>query len=140
MTTIAAQAEELRPCPFCGERPYPITDILRDQKKLGRHLECKCNVFLYRSQCWVDDAHTRLETDKELDANLTKRWNTRAAPPEGMQQSIRHYLDKLKYRPTGADPKNDGYTYAEVPEWQLRRWLAAAEAPQEGRGEIVNKP
>lgn len=68
---------ELLPCPFCGERPYPIRDILRDQQCLGRMIECKCNVFLYRHQCWVDDTHTRLETMGELDADLAHRWNRR---------------------------------------------------------------
>jgi hypothetical protein len=69
--------------PFCGEYPYPIRDMLVDQKCTGRTLECKCNVFLLRHQCWVDDAHTRLETFPELDADLMRRWNTRAPITQG---------------------------------------------------------
>lgn len=63
----------LKPCPFCGEQPYPIVTTEMNR----RFLECKCNVFLYRNRSFVDDINSRLETDEEMDANLIERWNRR---------------------------------------------------------------
>jgi hypothetical protein len=98
----------LNRCPFCGEFPYPIRDMLVDQKCTGRTLECKCNVFLHRHQCWVDDAHTRLETLDELDADLVRRWNARAPVAQGeipvisdesLRNKLRNALNDLRGHP-----------------------------------------
>lgn len=48
---------------------------------------------------------------------------------EAITRSIRHHLNGLIFQPTGKDPKNTGFNYAEVPEWQLRRWLTKLEKP-----------
>lgn len=39
-----------------------------------------------------------------------------------------HHLANLKYRQTGQDPKNNGYAYAEIPDWALRQLKDSLEA------------
>lgn len=94
------QTDTLNRCPFCAEFPYPIRDMLVDQKYTGRTLECKCNVILHRHQCWVDDAHTRLETFDELDADLVRRWNARAPVSQGeisiVSDDVKNAIDDLR--------------------------------------------
>lgn len=51
-----------------------------------------------------------------------------ALPLWRMRTNIRHHLmTGLIHRSTGKDPKNDGYTFAEVPDWQLREWSEVVE-------------
>ena len=45
-----------------------------------------------------------------------------------LARGIRFHLStNLVYRSTGRDPKPNGFSFAEVPEWQLRQWLDLAE-------------
>lgn len=45
-----------------------------------------------------------------------------------VRRGIRHHLmTGLIYRSTGKDPKNDGYSFAEVSDWQLRQWVEIIE-------------
>lgn len=93
---------QLKLCPLCDLHPYPIKDMLEDQKMVGRMIECPCGLFMYRRREWADDNHTRLETVEELDANLTARWNTRPQPaPEGEDaqmwfEAAQRQTDKLR--------------------------------------------
>lgn len=50
-----------------------------------------------------------------------------STPLEGVERALRHHLANLKFKPTGRDPKSDGYAYAEVPDWALRQWLKRVE-------------
>ncbi len=46
-----------------------------------------------------------------------------------VKNGIRHHLIvNLTYRETSKDPKGNGFTFAEVSDWQLRDWLAAIDA------------
>ena len=48
-----------------------------------------------------------------------------AQEPVGAEiaRELRRYLDKLEYQPTGRDPKNTGFSFAKIPDWQLRQWI-----------------
>lgn len=57
------------------------------------------------------------------------RQSERHDPLSQVYRGIRHHLmTGLTYRETSKDPKGNGYTFAEVPDWQLRDWLTAIEA------------
>ncbi len=46
-----------------------------------------------------------------------------------IERGIRHHLmTGLIYRETSKDPKGNGFSFAEVADWQLRDWLAVIEA------------
>jgi hypothetical protein len=47
-------------------------------------------------------------------------------------RGIKHNLQNLKHRQTGESPKFNSYAYAEIPDWQLRQWLAALSGEGEG--------
>ena len=77
------EEKQFLPCPFCGEQPYPIVDMLRDQHKVGRHLECKCNVFLFDN---LSD-----------DAALVARWNRRVGVERVKQESMQRAAEVVGY-------------------------------------------
>lgn len=58
--------------------------------------------------------------------------DTGESPLVGVERSIRLYLNDLKFKQTGRDPKNGGFAYAEVPDWALRQWLNRIEIAQRG--------
>lgn len=68
-------------------------------------------------------ASHRAEMRVILEAALAAVKRPEEARHAAICRSIRHHLDGLLFRSTGKDPKNTGFSYAEVPEWQLRRWL-----------------
>lgn len=62
-----------------------------------------------------------------------------AALKEG-DRKLKHYLEDVKYRQTGRDPKTNGYAYIEMPEWAARQLLdawspAIAKAEKQSAGE-----
>lgn len=49
------------------------------------------------------------------------------APLGDVERGLHHHLANLQFKPTGKDPKSDGYAYAEIPDWALRHWLKRVE-------------
>lgn len=84
---------QLEPCPFCG-----TANAFRDHSgndkdaRSGRTITCRestCQAYMFRAQCWHDDAHTRLDTVEEMDAALAERWNRRpATSPSGLREAM----------------------------------------------------
>lgn len=128
---IAAQAEELRPCPFCGVRPERI----REFTEFG---VTKFSIDCQNTECQINVRTIYIANIDEV----IKRWNTRAAPPEGMVMVPKSALDWL----FGNGPDADGEWFSETYDalkmlerlsfwWrpEFRKRLAAAEAQQEDK-------
>ena len=123
------------------------------------------------------DVSVHLESDERKmivhalrsEAGTAVIWNTRPASAgvrealEAVRARCIHYLDRLEFRSTGRDPKNNGFTFAAVPEWALRQeieridsalsdhgvqksggveagWRSIESAPRDGTGILVKLP
>lgn len=57
---------------------------------------------------------------------MSEQTDERASLLADLQAWIEFALNKeIKYRQTGHDPKLNGYSYVEIPEWEMRQKLAA---------------
>jgi hypothetical protein len=94
---------------------YPYSDTFKCQLGGGCG-DCGGIGAVWDNTDWSDFANYSLEQDKIQ--------RSRRLELSRLANSICHVLSqKLQHRATGRDPKLNGYTYADVPEWLLRQWL-----------------
>lgn len=71
--------DELKPCPFCGGKPY----IFEDDKSVKRWVSC--------TDCEADGPHDQIATD------VIKSWNRRHVDLEGLEGVITEVKNDLVY-------------------------------------------
>lgn len=92
------------------------------------------------------DAHIALlgGARRERDSARQEAADLRHALTESQRETMRvtatferfaqYNLGKLEYQQTGRNPKANGYAFARVPEWALRKLMGAATRPPSNEG------